>query len=542
MVTIWVLGDYTNTDEPTFAEARRWIADDHVGGVIMSLGSPIEVAEKINALQRLAPVPLLISSDLEPGLGRLEGGSFTPSLLRAGSATVLPTNMAIGATGRDSNAYEAGRITGREARAIGIQMAFAPVVDVNNNPANPVINVRSFGEDPASVARMSAAFVRGVQSEGVAATAKHFPGHGDTDTDSHLALPIVTSDRQRLDVVELVPFRGAIESGVSGMMTAHIALPAIEGDSTPATLAPRIITGLLRDTLGFRGLAITDALTMEGVGKGYTIERSSVLAVLAGADILLKPSDATKAIDAVLAAVNRGEVTPARIERSARRILEMKARTGAASHPMVNLAVLRDVVASPAHLATASAIAAQAITLVRDSLSLVPLGASRAISVVTYAPELEVQAGRAFAAELRAAIPGARVVRITPRSSRAELDTIAQQLHGSERVIVTTHVRTIEGEGRFAIPATIGAWIDSLATRERVVVVASGNPYVIRQFPRVSSYLVAYGISDVLERAAARALLGLAPISGHTPISLPGFFQRGDGIARAGGVAQEANP
>jgi beta-N-acetylhexosaminidase len=191
MVTVWVLGDYTNADDPSFRQVRDWIEKDHVGGVIMSLGSPIEVAAKIGAMQRLARVPLLVSSDLEPGLGRLEGGVFAPSLMTAGSATVLPSNMAIAATGRDTNAFEAGRITGREARAIGIHVAFSPVADVNNNPANPVINVRAFGEDPQAVGRLTSAFVRGVQAEGTAAVAKHFPGHGDTDTDSHNALPTV---------------------------------------------------------------------------------------------------------------------------------------------------------------------------------------------------------------------------------------------------------------------------------------------------------------------------------------------------------------
>ena len=231
------------------------------------LGTPIEVAAKVNDLQRASRLPLLVASDLEPGLGRLEGGAYPTGAYPAGSATVLPNAMAIGATGREAFAEEAGRVTGLEARAIGIHLVFAPVVDVNNNPANPVINTRSFGEDPDAVARLSAAFVRGVQAAGVASTAKHFPGHGDTDTDSHLALPVVRSTRATLAAVELPPFRAAIGAGIAGIMSAHIALPAIEPDNTPATLAPAVMTGLLRDSLGFRGLAVTDAMTMQGVGK-----------------------------------------------------------------------------------------------------------------------------------------------------------------------------------------------------------------------------------------------------------------------------------
>ncbi|MBI1808790.1 MAG: hypothetical protein HYR75_02730, partial [Gemmatimonadetes bacterium] len=344
MLTVWLLGDYTSTTDPSFVEARRWVVEDGVGGVNMSLGSPFEVASKVNDLQRLAKVPLLVSSDVEPGLGRLEGGTFGSSAMTAGAATILPSEMAIGATGHGDNAELAGRITGREARAIGIHMAYAPVVDVNNNPANPVINTRSFGEDPEQVARLTSAFIRGLQDEGVAATAKHFPGHGDTDTDSHLALPIVRSDRARLATTELVPFRAAIAAGVAGVMTAHIALPAVSHDTVPATLEPAIVTALLRDSLGFRGLTITDALSMEGVGKGYTVERSAVLAVLAGADVLLKPTDVRRAIDAVVAAVERGEIPRERIDASVRRILELKLRTGAVQRPIVPLDSLREVV------------------------------------------------------------------------------------------------------------------------------------------------------------------------------------------------------
>src|SRR5687768_12156586 len=347
MVMLWVLGDYAHVDDSTFAEVRRAVVEDEIGGVIMSLGSPIEVASKVNSLQRIAAVPLLVASDLEPGLGRLVGGTFVPTLMSAGSATIFPSNMAIAATGDVRDAFEAGRIIGREARAVGIHLAFAPTVDVNNNPANPVINTRSFGEDPERVAELSAAFIRGVQSEGVAATAKHFPGHGDTDTDSHLALPAVRSDAARLASVELVPFRASIDAGVVGVMTAHIALPAVGIDSSPATLEPRIVTTLLRDSLGFRGLAVTDALRMQAVGQGYTPERAAVLAVQAGADILLSPTDVKRAIDAVTAAVVDGVISAERIDQSVRRILELKVRTRAARHPIISLDSLRNTVGAP---------------------------------------------------------------------------------------------------------------------------------------------------------------------------------------------------
>lgn len=534
MVNIWALGDYTNTNDSSFAEVLRWIRNDKIGGVTMSLGSPIEVAAKINSMQRASKTPLMFGSDLEPNLGRLEGGVFTHYLMDAGGATVFPNAMAIAATGRDSDAYDVGKAIATEAKAIGILMNFAPVVDVNNNPSNPVINTRSFGEDPQRVARLSAAFVKGTQDAGVMATIKHFPGHGDTDVDSHANLPIVSASVARLDTVELVPFAASINAGAGMVMTAHIALPAVQGDSvTPATLAPKIITGLLRKDLHFTGLAITDAMTMGGIGKGYTTEESSVLAVQSGADVLLKPSDPTKAIDAVVAAVQRGAISRARIDSSVRKVLALKARTGVAFHPISSLDSLRDVVGSPAHRAIAADIANRSVTLLRDNAGLIDTTRGRTV-LVQYMPETELRAGKTFAAEIRQAAGAnqTRVFKVGPSVSPATLDSIATASKGARRVVVATYVRRIEGEGRFAVPEYIANWIDALATRERVIVVSLGNPYLIRQFPKVGTYLTTYGVADVLERAGARAAMGRAPITGVVPVSLPGFFKRGDGVKR----------
>lgn len=532
MVMIWVLGDYTSTTDSAFAWAVDRIEIDHVGGVVMSLGSPIEVAAKVNALQRRSRIPLLVASDVEPGLGRLEGGVFAPGLLAGGNATVLPSNMAIGATGSEAHARAAGRITGLESRAIGIHLAFAPTVDVNNNPLNPVINVRSFGEEPRAVSALSAAFVAGVQSAGVAATVKHFPGHGDTDTDSHNALPIVGATRLRLDSLELLPFRATIAGGVAAVMSAHIALPAISGDSTPATLVPAIFRDLLRDTLGFRGVAVTDAMDMRGVGAGYGVEESAIRAVQAGSDILLMPPDIPTAIAAVVAAVERGEIAPARIEASVRRILELKVRTGAIQRPLVSLDSLRVIVGAAAHRRYALAIAEDAITLLRNDDRQLPLASAGRTAVLTFAGESDLAAGRVFAAELRAAMPESRAVRLTPTTSRARLDSL---LRPEERVVIATFIRTIEGEGRFAVGEHVARWIDSVAVTRPVTVVAFSNPYVIREFPWVSGYVATFGRGEAIERAAARAIVGRIPFRGRAPISLPGFFSGGDGAERATG-------
>ena len=534
MVMFWVLGDYTSVDDSVFREVVRWVEQEGVGGMTMSLGTPIEVAAKINYLQRRARVPLLVSSDLEPSLMRLEAAIFPHYLLETGGATQFPPAMSLAATAREEDVYDVARAIAREARAAGIHVNFAPTVDVNINPNNPVIGTRSFGEDPQRVARLSVAFVRGTRAGGLLSTAKHFPGHGDTDVDSHVGLPVVTASRARLGAVELVPFRASIEAGADLVMSAHIALPALGGDSaTPATLRHDVMTGLLRDSLGFRGLTITDALTMEGVGKGYSIEESVVQAVKAGTDILLRPGDdVTRAITGVLSAVQRGDLTQTRIDESVRRILWYKARAGLATERYVSLEALRSAVATAEHRALAQDVAQRAVTLVRDSASAVPLRGTR-VALVHYMPETELKAGRVFAREMARLRPGTRLAaRVSPATAQSVLDSVAAQIRGADAVVIAAFVRRVEGEGRTTVPPHIAAWIDSLATDPRVVVVGFGNPYVIRQFPRARAYINTYGIGDALENAVARALTGNAPIGGRSPVSLPGFFKAGDGLRR----------
>src|SRR5215217_1818329 len=317
LVVPWIPGTYAAYDAEAFARMAMWVDSLHVGGLIVSVGSPLDIAAKLNRLQERSSLPLLIASDLEGGTSiRFNGG------------TPLPPNMGVAATGSDSMAYEMGRITALEARAVGIHLAFAPVADVNNNPANPIINVRSFGEDPVAVGRLVAAEIRGLQEHGMLATAKHFPGHGDTGTDSHLALPVLFSNWARLDSVELVPFRSAIAAGVTGIMSAHIALPGVEGGLLrPGTVAPNILSGILRDSLGFKGLVITDALNMGGIANLYGAD-AGVRAFLAGADLLLQPADPASAIDAMMAAMSRREISVDRLNRSVRRVLALKQRVG----------------------------------------------------------------------------------------------------------------------------------------------------------------------------------------------------------------------
>ncbi|MEP6688523.1 MAG: glycoside hydrolase family 3 N-terminal domain-containing protein, partial [Gemmatimonadales bacterium] len=392
LVMPYIPGTYAAYDEDGFEHAEAWVDSLHVGGIIVSVGSPLDIAAKLNRLQLRSGLPLLVGSDFEGGTSlRLIGG------------TLFPPNMGVGATGSDSAAYDLGRITALEGRAVGVQLAFAPVADVNNNPANPIINTRAFGEDPAEVGRLVAAEVRGLQDHGMLATAKHFPGHGDTGTDSHLALPVIGSTWARLDSVELVPFRAAIAAGVDVVMSAHIALPAIDpGQLRPGTVAPNILTGILRDSLGFKGLIVTDALNMAGVADTYGAE-AGVRAFLAGADLLLQPADPRAAIDAMARAVARGEITRERLDTSVRRVLELKRRLGLFARRTVSLDSIPAIVGNAGFQADAADLAARSIVLVKDSAGVV-YGLPRArapLTLVTYGEEENRTVGTALAAELR---------------------------------------------------------------------------------------------------------------------------------------------
>jgi len=354
MVWPWVLGDYTAADDPAFERIAGLVRDQHLGGIIISVGSPTEIAAKLNALQRVSRLPLLVGADLETGAAfRARGGFFLPNGIDLGGATAFPYEMGIGATRDSALAYAMGRVTALEGRALGIHMAFAPVVDVNNNPKNPVISIRSFGENPHLVSTLSAAFVRGVEENGMLATAKHFPGHGDTEQNSHLELARVNASRAELDTVELPPFRAAINAGVSGVMTFHGYIPALDTTATAATLNPRIMTDLLRGDLGFRGIIVTDALDMNGVLGAMTMGEVTQRAVLAGADVLLMPTDNVAAIDAVVDGVRTGRFPESRIDASVRRLLAAKHRMGLDRDRLVDIQAMRSVVGDSAHVAVA---------------------------------------------------------------------------------------------------------------------------------------------------------------------------------------------
>ena len=564
MVWPWVLGDYTPDDNENFRRIQGLIRDQHLGGLIISVGSPTEIAAKLNALQGVAPLPLLVGADLETGAAfRARGGYFLPNGIDLGGATAFPYEMGIGATRDSSLAYAMGRATAMEGRALGIHMAFAPVVDVNNNPRNPVISLRSFGENPRLVATLGAALVRGIQENGMLATAKHFPGHGDTEQNSHLELARVDAPRARIDSVELPPFRAAIQAGVRGVMTFHGLVPALDSSPLPATLNPRIMTDLLRGELGFQGLIITDALDMNGVLGNMSMAEVTQRAVLAGADVLLMPTDNVGAIEAVVDGVRTGRFPESRIDASVRKLLAAKHEMGLHRQRFVDLQALRAVVGDDEHQTAARIAAERAITLVRDSLGLVPLGrlprTARVVSI-TIAPKVDLGAGTTFNAELTRAFPALRSLTLSPESLYgaasgagagaavaggtyvaspqpalfpASVENALRAAQGAEVAIVSSYFGASSSTARLAAPEGMGALIDSLQRSGTKVILATfSNPYIATELPATSAYLIAWGSMPVSQRAAARALLGAAPITGQLPITIPSVAGYGAGLRR----------
>ena len=539
MVWPTVYGNYTPGDSREWQRIRHEIETEKVGGYTISVGSPMELAAKLNAMQEMAEVPLIVGADLEAGAGfRARGGYFIPNAIDLGGAVVFPPEMAVGATGDTSLAYQQGRLTAVEGRALGIHIAYTPVLDVNNNPANPVINTRSFGEDPAMVARLGAAYIRGIQDHGMIATGKHFPGHGDTGVNSHLALPVVSVSRSRLDSVELVPFREAVESGVGAIMTFHGAMPALDSTGVPGTLSEKVMTGLLRNELRFQGIIISDAMDMRGVLDQYGAVEAVKRAVDAGVDVLIQPLEVTPTIDAVLAGLSEGRYDEARLEQSVRRILAAKYRVGLHRNKLMSLDSLRYVVGDSAHVSMARQIAERSITLVKDSLSQVPLSVSQNTRIlsVTVARRADLSAGLTFNSTLRERVPALRAEFLAAEDPATDYGRIERIADSVDVVVINSYVGHNWDAVSANAPQAFAGFVNRLTARgKRPIVVSFGNPYLLQQIPGVPAYVVAWGGFPPSQMAAARALLGVQPVSGILPISIPlgnRVVPRGTGLRR----------
>src|SRR5215471_15232319 len=516
-------GSFTASDSAAYAQMMHDVEELHVGGFInVTQGSPLgylksqayPTAVLANQLQTKSKLPLLIGADFERG-----------TAMRLDEGTSFPTAMALAAAGNPKDAYTMGKITALEARAAGIQWIYAPDADINSNPGNPIINTRSFGEDPQRVAEFVTEFIRGVQENGGLATAKHFPGHGDTTADSHIDLPVVSADRERLDKLELVPFRAAIAAGVGSVMTGHLNVPALEPDpNTPATLSSRVLTDVLRKQLGFEGLVVTDAMDMGGITVRYAPGDAAVRAFLAGVDALLMPPVPDAAYEALLSAVKSGQISQERLDASVRRILEAKARLGLRKNRLVDVEALNSKFGNVAWQAESQEISDRGITLLRDTPHLLPLDGTkpaRALLVCLYA-DPEPYPGEDLERELRKRFDSVVTLRADTRISKAENLKLPPP-DSYDIAILALFVRVSDRKGDVDVPADQFPLIRQIyKTGKPVISVGLGSPYLIERFPQAETWLSVFGISDVAQISVARALFGEIPIRGRLPVSIPG--------------------
>lgn len=548
---------YLSADSATFETLAALVTDAHIGGFVAFggvepvpqvllnptygptiLGQPLELAAILNRLQGHAATPLLIGGDYEHGVG-----------MRITGATRFPRAMAFGAAGDPALVRESARLTAIEARALGVHVNFAPVADVNNNPRNPVINIRSFGEDPVQVGQLASEAVRGLQAGGVVATLKHFPGHGDTAVDTHLGLATVPHDRARLDRVELAPFRAGIQAGAASVMVAHVEMPALDPTAGPATFSQPIVTGLLRNELGFTGLITTDSMLMEAVSAIAGPGDAAVKAVTAGADIVLDPTDVRAAVAGLKAALAAGTLPRARVLDSVRRVLEYKARLGLHLRKTVDLdAVMSHVGTRPA-VALARTTAERAVTLLRDERTVVPLATPRTgrvlvLSVLDYPSNWRIAApSRTFLPELRKRWPSVTAVELSDRSSAEELELVRAMAAGYDAVVLSVFVRASSGSGRLDLAPGIVRLVQDLSAsaasrRQPVVAAFFGSPYAAAAATALPAVLLTYDFGDYAEAAAVRAIAGEIPIVGRLPVALGEGMPVGGGLTRAGATSQ----
>lgn len=551
LISVGINATFLNQDSEAFRALKRQVEENHIGGIILFRGPVYESVFLVNRMQQLARYPLLISADLEAGAG-----------MRFDDTVNFPWNMAVGATGNPDFARRQGEVTAREARALGVQQIYAPVVDVNNNAANPVINVRAYGEDPADVARFAAAFTVGAQTAGVIATAKHFPGHGDTAVDSHRGLPEINVGRERLNMVELVPFRAAIESGVGAVMVAHVGLPQIDPTSVkplpkdkrigpidtdeageiinesvaiPASVSP-VLGRILRSDLKFEGMIVTDALSMSGLTIYFNQDEAAVRALEAGADMLLKPADVDAAFRGVREAVRSGRLTEKRIEESARRLLAAKYDLGLVKQRITMLDEIDRIVGSRDVGTLALEIAEHAITMVRNDDNLVPLSKlktdARIFNLAITNGDDRLWIANTFAETMARSGRTLETLVLDERSSEMDIQQAVEKAKAANVVIASLYGRVRTGQVlSVGLPEPGVRALSALISSKRPIIGLSfGNPYLLQSFPELRTYMVAYGDMPSLQQAAARAVLGEIDITGKLPISLPGLYPRGTGI------------
>jgi beta-N-acetylhexosaminidase len=560
---VWCRASFLNVENPEYLQWRdamqkyrvgSFAMTVHVDGPFLLRSEPYEAAELLNRLQHDSKLPLLFAADFERGVS-----------MRLMGTTVFPHAMAFGADGKDADAETFGRITAEEARAIGIHWNFFPDADVNSNPANPIINTRSFGEDPKQVGDLVTAYIKGAHQAGMLTTVKHFPGHGDTATDSHLGVASVNVDRAHLDSIELPPFRQAIQAGVDSVMVAHVTVPALDPDPNHvATISPAVVSDLLEKQLGFKGIIVTDALDMAGLTHLFAnnIGRAAVEAFKAGNDLLLIPADLGASYTAMLQAMRSGEISRERLDRSVLKILKAKASLGLQDARMVDLNAIATVVGKPENLTYGQQVAESAITLVRDNGKLLPLKSKGTVKgglpyttqeethngvvAVLFSDDVRTDSGRAFGREFRARVPDAHVIYVDPRIAAGTIDEVMKAVDEAQAVVAAVYVIPTAGKvgNSVGMPDATGTLLQQLLDHaaEKTAVVALGNPYLAADFPKIENYMCTFSNATVSEVGAVKALFGEIAIRGHLPVSIPHVAVRGAGIERPLQVANGGSP
>lgn len=522
MLCLGFYGDFINDKSETWIKYRHWIEELKIGGLAIYRGDVYETAHMMNSLQGFSEIPLLIAANLERGLGnQMEG------------ATHFPPIMSVGATGSEELSYQMGKITALEARAVGIHMAYFPVVDVNINPDNPIINTRSFGENPAEVGRLAAAYIRGCQEYGLIATAKHFPGHGDTERDSHNVLATVQADMNRLISVELLPFQKAIDAGVQAVMSAHISIPAIDPTpNLPATLSKPILTDYLRGKLGFEGLIVSDSMGMGGITTLYPQDQAAILAVKAGVDIILLTPEPELVLSALVDAVKNGQISEERIDESVNRILQSKAKMGLHKNRYVDVSILDQILATEKHLQLADVILEQSMTLVKDTSHILPLKPGKKIAVFSLSSDPDdYYAGRPFIREIKKRDPNAVEFYAEASTGNEYFEKALQKAENVDVLVIALFSSLRSGKGSIGLNERQVNLIHKInAKKIPVLVISFGSPYYLRHFPDVSAYLCAYRPSPEAQIMAAKAVFGEIDIGGKLPVSIPECFPLGHGI------------
>ncbi|HXJ86285.1 MAG TPA: glycoside hydrolase family 3 N-terminal domain-containing protein [Candidatus Binatia bacterium] len=564
---VWCRASFLNVESPEYLQLREAMEKYHVGSFAMTVhvdgpnllrSEPYEAAELLNRLQKDSRLPLLFAADFERGVAtRLMG------------TTNFPHAMAFGANGKMEDAEAFGRITAQEARAVGVHWNFFPDADVNSNPANPIINTRSFGEDPKQVADLVTAYIKGAHEGGMLTTVKHFPGHGDTATDSHLGVASVNVDRAHLASIELPPFKQAIGAGVDSVMVAHVTVPALDSDPNHvATISPTVVSDLLEKQLGFKGIIVTDALDMAGLTHLFAndIGRAAVEAFKAGNDLLIIPADLPASHAAMVKAVKSGEISVQRLDRSVLKILKTKAALDLNESRTVDLNAIATVVGKPQNLAFGQQVADNAVTLVRDNGKMLPLkskGTAKAalpyitreethndVVAVLFSEDVRSDSGRAFAREFHTRVPDSRLIYVDPRIAAAMSDEVLKAVDAAQTVVAAVYVIPMAGKigNSVAMADATGTLLQQVLDRAaaKTTVIAMGNPYLASDFPKIENYVCTFSNATVSEIAAVKALFGEIPIRGHLPVTIPNVAKRGAGLERPaqlamGGAGNEQN-